>query len=207
MLRPIRTQQSRTSGSGSAAVFPPPPSARVCVALLLSALALSACSTSAPKSTLHSFPAFLPKDTLTSGALHRVVDASAENPTLASQGDAVRVHLDGGAALVTVAGPEVPNQGLPYQGPTSPATWTVTLTEATGRVPLDPETFQAVDGRGRIYRLGVVAGQPLPARVLPGATVRFKLFAPQFAVGQGRLRWIPTGHLAPVMWDFTVEVD
>lgn len=207
MLRPVHTQQSRTSGSGSAAVFPAPPSARRAVALLLTALTLCACSTSQPKPALHGFPAFLPKDTLTGGALHHVVDASAARPALATQGDAVRVHLDGGAALVTVTGPEVPIQGLPYQGTTSPATWTVTLTEATGQVPLDPATFQAVDDHGRIYRLDVVAGAPVPTSVPPGATVRFKLFAPQFAVGQGWLRWIPAGHLAPVEWDFTVEVD
>lgn len=207
MLRPLRTRQSRTFGSGSAGVLPAPRSTHRAVALLALALALTGCSTGHPTGALGAFPSFLPRSTLTSGALHRVVDASASDPALATQGDAVRVHLGAGAVLVRVAGPEVPNEGLPVQAHTSPATWTVTLSGAVGAVPLDPATFQAVDEHGRIYRLDLLAQPPLPTSVPPGATVRFRLFAAHFAVGQGRLRWIPTGHLAPVEWDFTVEVD
>ena len=46
----------------------------------------------------------------------------------------------------------------------------------------------------------------LPAAVLPGQKVSFALKA-VVATGEGRLRWIPSGHLAPVEWDYTVEID
>ncbi len=202
--------QGRTSGSGPAAVLHLRPLRPVIAAVVL-ALGASACGGSPRRAAgFGGFPAFLPKGTVQSGAAHRIVDASASQPALAAQGDTVRVHLGGtseSAVLVTVTGPEVPNEGLPYQAPTSPATWLLTLSGATAAVPLDPATFQAVDSAGRVYDLSVVPGRPVPRQVAPGETVSFGLSTTSFAVGQGRLRWIPSGHLAPVEWDFTVETD
>ena len=159
-----------------------------------------------PRVTFAGFPSFLPKDTVDGSALHTVVTASSNNPALASQGDSVRVSLAGGSVLATVTGPEVPNEGLPTQAPTSPATFLLTFSQARGVVPLAASAFKAIDDEGRVYTLTAPSGSSVPATVRAGQTVSFKLFA-NVATGEGRLRWIPSGHLAPVEWDYVVEDD
>lgn len=156
-----------------------------------------------------SYPGFLPADTLDGATGPRVVDASVKDPTLATQGDTVRVHVGRGTALVTVAGPAVPVSGQPVPAPASPATWQVELRGTRGRVPLDPAAFEAIDESGRVHRLQVQDAAPrrLPRTLTPGHAVRFALFDPAFETGEGRMRWIPVGHLAPVEWDFVVETD
>jgi hypothetical protein len=160
----------------------------------------------AVKGAFGTYPTFLPRSTIEAGAAHRIVDATASKPALASQGDTVRVHTGGATVLATVAGPEVPNVGLSAAYTTSPATWTLTLSHATKAIPLSASAFNAVDDSGRIYRLSVVKDSTLPPSITPGQTVTTKLFA-TVATGEGRLRWIPTGHLAPVEWDYVVEID
>jgi hypothetical protein len=175
--------------------------------LLSCGLLLVGCGASSSKraTTYGGFPSYLPPQTLTAGS-HRVVDASATAPALATQGDTVRVHLAQGTVQVTVVGPEVPVEGSLLSQTSTPATWTVTLSSATAALPVDPATFQAVDETGRVVGLHLVG--PAPAQVVrPGTTVRFQLHDPAFPTGEGRLRWIPSGHLAPVEWDFVAETD
>lgn len=152
-----------------------------------------------------SYPSFLPTDTLGSAFGHQVLDATARRPVLATQGDTVRVHTPAATVLATVTGPAVPVSGQAYQAPTSPATWTVVLRHASAPLRLDPAGFQAIDESGAVHDLQP-QGNPPPV-VRPGRTVRFTLFSPAFETGEGRLRWIPSGHLAPVEWDFVVETD
>lgn len=165
-----------------------------------SVVLLAACSSGHASSA---YPDFLPKDTL-DVPRHQVVDGSAVSPALASQGDPVRVHLAGGAVVATVTGPEVPNEGLPVKPETTPAQWTVELSQATTTLPVDARAFEAIDGSGRVYRLAATGA---PSAVAPGQDLTFTLRSPAFEVGEGRVRWIPSGHLAPVEWDFTAEID
>jgi hypothetical protein len=180
------------------------------VLALAAGAVLSACGgthhAAAVKGAFGAYPTFLPRSTIEAGAAHTVVDATATHPALATQGDTVRVHTATGSVLATVAGPEIPNVGLPKGFSTSPATFTLTLTDASTTIPLSTSAFNAVDDSGRIYRLSLPTGSTLPAAIAPGETVTTKLFA-TLSTGEGRLRWIPSGHLAPVEWDYTVEVD
>lgn len=151
------------------------------------------------------FPSFLPSDTVQAGSAHQVVDASATDPVLATQGDTVRVHLTTGTALVTATGPDVPVTGQAHRAPTSPATWHLVVTTVAGAVTVLPDQFQAVDSQGGIHALRAL--QKPQTTVPAGSATRFDLFSDAFPTGQGRLRWIPNGHLAPVEWDFVVETD
>lgn len=182
---------------------------KAALALLPLVLVVSCSSThqaAALKSTWGGYPSYLPKSTTDGTALHTITNASVDHPALASQGDTVRVQLASGTALATVVGPGVPNQGLPYQGPTSQVTWTVTLRGISGIVPVDTAAFNTIDEFGRVYRLQLSPSAPLPRELKAGQRTTFKL-ATSMHTGEGRMRWIPSGHLAPVEWDFTVEID
>ncbi len=89
-----------------------------------------------------------------------VLDGTAARPALTSEGDAVRVHLHGGATvLATVTGPVVPGEGLPYQGETTTCTWTVSLRDASGSVPVSLTDLTTTDQLGNAYRLSPVPGR------------------------------------------------
>lgn len=185
----------------------------VAVSLVLAAVALGGCSSAhgsaaaAPKKTAFGgFPSFLPKDTVGSGALHNVVDATVASPDLATQGDTVKVHLSQGTVLATVSGPEVPNEGLPLQSPISPCTWTVTLADPSAAIPVDPASFVPIDDENQPYKVSLVSGSTPPATLAAGATTTFKIRT-SMKVGEGLLRWVPDGKHSPVEWDFVVEDD
>jgi hypothetical protein len=177
--------------------------------LLVGLLAAGCASPAAGHQAYGGYPSFLPADTTTAGAAHRVVDASAVSPVLATQGDTVRVHLatpsGPGTALVTVTGPDVPVTGQAHPAPATPATWHLVVHGIAGAVPVVPATFQAVDARGAVHDLRALQA-PAPT-VTVGGTTAFELFCRDFPTGEGRLRWIPSGHAAPVEWDFVAETD
>ena len=108
---------------------------------------------------------------------------------------------------VTVTGPQVPGEGLPYQAPATTCTWVVTMSGATGPVPVSASDFTSIDDLGHVYRPVFVAGQQVPPKILrPGKTVRFELRAAE-AVGEGLMRWAPDGRNIVAKWDFVVEND
>ncbi len=150
-------------------------------------------------------PSWLPKAKVQVG---RVVTASAAHPWLAIQGDTVDVDLAGGRVAATAVGPVVPEEGEFPVPKTSPCSFTVTFTAASGVVPLSAKSFTFLDELGHLHQPKVTAkgGGALPARVLPGRTVSL-IVSGVLPTGGGRLRWAPTGTKPVVSWDFDVEID
>ena len=134
--------------------------------------------------------------------------ASAEHPWLAIEGDTVLVHLARGQVLATAVGPAVPSEGQFPLPRTSPCTFTITLTRASGLVPLRASAFSIVDELGRLHhpRVTTQDGGPLPATITPGQTVVVTV-RDTLPTGNGQLRWAP-GTVKPIVsWDFDVEID
>ena len=135
-----------------------------------------------------------------------MLTGTAARPALTTEGDVVDVHLPGGSVHAAVTGPDVPGEGLPYQGPATTCTWTVTLTDATADLPIDIADFSSIDHLGTIYHPTTVPGQPpLPTAVKPGQHVTFELRA-VMRTGEGLMRWSPN-HATLASWDFEVEND
>jgi len=173
-------------------------------AILLAVVGCSMGGVSAPVSNrpLHALPPLATEgtDTLQTG--------SVSHPALTSEGDAVKAELPGGGTVVvTVTGPEVPGEGLPYQAGATTCTWTLTFTRASRAVPLAVTDFTAFDQLGMIYHPEYVSGQVAPPVVLePGASTTFELRA-VMKVGEGLMRWAPGGTNIVAKWDFEVETD
>jgi hypothetical protein len=150
-------------------------------------------------------PSWLPKAKVQVG---RVVTASAAHPWLAIQGDTVDVDLAGGRVAATAVGPVVPEEGRFPVPKTSPCSFTVTFTAASGVVPLSARSFTFLDELGHLHQPKVTAigGGALPARVLPGQTISL-VVSGVLPTGGGRLRWAPAGTKPVVSWDFDVEID
>lgn len=157
----------------------------------------------APEPSYGSLPTFLPTASLRSDS---VLTGSADRPALTVEGDAVQVRTAQGTVLVTVVGPQVPGSGLPYQGPTTTCTWTVTLAAAGARIPLAVSDFSSIDHFGHVYHPGVAPGtQPPPTFLDPGRSITFELRA-VMTTGEGVMRWAP-GNEVLASWDFVVEND
>lgn len=150
-------------------------------------------------------PSWLPTPSLPVG---RVVQASAAHPWLAIEGDTVQVHLAAGQVTTTAVGPQVPEEGEFPVPATSPCTFVVTFTAASGSVPLNPAAFTTLDEEGHLHRLAVSVqgGGGVPASVTPGHTVTL-LMSAVLPTGSGTLRWTPSGTQPIVSWDFDVEID
>jgi hypothetical protein len=149
-------------------------------------------------------PSWLPTAAVPVG---RVVTASPARPWLAVEGDAVRVVLPGGQALATAVGPAVPGEGqFPVPSSTT-CTFTLTLADVSGTVPLSPSAFTIRDEQGQMHRPKVTAanGSLAPATA-HGGTVTLILTA-VLPTGSGELRWAPQGGTPVVSWDFAVEID
>lgn len=186
-------------------------------ALLVLPLALSGCSQAAPapKNTYGSLPAYL-KDIQSkadAAGSDATLTGTAEKPALTSEGDAVSVELPGGGSvLMTVTGPVVPGEGLPYQTASTTCTWTITLTKATRTVPILLTDMSTIDQLGTVYRLGPVPHEAAPpASIAPGETKTFEVRA-RMKVGEGLFRWAPgatakTNERILAEWDFQVEND
>jgi hypothetical protein len=152
------------------------------------------------------YPSYLPKSTLNFHS-DTVLTGTVRRPALTSQGDGVEVRTTHWKVLVTVSGPQVPGEGLPYQAPSTTCTWVVTMSGASGPVPISPADFTSIDDLGNVYRPTFVPGQARPPRFLePGRKVSFELRAAE-AVGEGLMRWAPDGKNIVAKWDFVVEND
>ncbi len=152
------------------------------------------------------YPAFLPRSTLNVGT-DEVLVGTARRPALTSEGEAVKVITSHWSALVTVSGPEVPGEGLPYQTPVTTCTWSVTVADLKGSVPLSPSAFDSIDHNGTTYHPALLPGQPPPPRILrSGDTSTFELRTVE-PVGEGLMRWAPAGRHIVSKWDFVVEND
>jgi len=149
-------------------------------------------------------PGFLPQQTFDTDS---VLTGTISHPALTTEGDAVRFGSGAAAALVTVTGPEVPGEGLPFQTGATTCTWTITIQAGSKPVPIDPKDFSSSDHLGGVYAPGVVAGQPAPPKtVAPHTSVSFELRT-IMVVGEGLMRWAPDGKHAVAAWDFEVEND
>lgn len=181
-------------------------------ALLVVPLALAGCTSSTPhvEDTYGGLPSYLPTapagtDTILTGTLAK--------PALTSEGDAVKVKLPGGGSVVmTVTGPVVPGEGLPYQADVTTCTWTITLSGATRAIPIVLADMTTLDQLGTIYPLSPVPHEAAPpTSITPGRTTTFEVRT-GMKVGEGLLRWAPgssagTSHGIIAEWDFEVEND
>ncbi|HTV12569.1 MAG TPA: hypothetical protein VME20_11995 [Acidimicrobiales bacterium] len=161
---------------------------------------------SGPSSSLPHYPSFLPKR-----ALHPDVDATLvgtmAKPALTVEGLAVEVKTANWDVLITVSGPVVPGEGLPYQPDATTCTWTVTMRNATGDVPVLVADFHSVDHLGSVFLMGLVPGEHRPPPVLhPGEDFTFQLRAYEL-VGEGMMQWAPDHKHVVAYWDYTVEDD
>jgi hypothetical protein len=183
------------------------------VAAVLSG-ALAGCSSTAAghhtaagakhESTYGSLPSFLPKQSIQADS---VLTGSVQRPALTVQGDAVRVGTGGPAVLITVTGPQVPGEGLPYQTSATTCTWIVTITTGSAPEPIDPHDFSSTDHLGAVTTPAFVPGQPTPPAVAAAhTTTTFELRA-VMVVGEGLMRWAPDGKHPVAAWDFEVEND
>jgi len=176
--------------------------------LLLIALAgcgLATASSARPGPT-GGYPSFLPSSTLHYHS-DTVLTGTTERPALTNQGDGVEVTTPHWRVLVTVSGPQVPGEGLPYQATATTCTWVVTMSGATGSVPISVADFSSIDDTNHVYLPAFVPGQPKPPQVLrPGEKISFEMRAVE-AVGEGLMRWAPDGRNIVAKWDFVVEND
>jgi hypothetical protein len=209
--RPLAPAPAEARGLGRIGRLPSASLPAVLAAVML--IALAGCGSSANGSAAArttdqygGYPSFLPSTTLHYHS-DTVLTGTVQRPALTNQGDAVEVKTPGWSVLVTVTGPQVPGEGLPYQAPSTVCTWVVTMSRATGPVPVSASDFSSIDDAGTVYLPALVSGQPKPPKVLrPGETISFELRAAE-AVGEGLMRWAPDGQNIVAKWDFVVEND
>jgi len=117
------------------------------------------------------------------------------------------VLLTSGRVAATLVGPSDTVQGQ-YPPPAStPCTFTLTLVDASGTVPIKPTDFTILDEEGNLYHPEVSAGAgPAPAEVPAGGqlTLRMNDVLP---TGSGQFRWAAGGGAPIATWDFDVEID
>lgn len=186
----------------------PGPGPFVLVAFLAATAVLSGCggTVKAASSSPSRYPSFLPRRTL-----HPDVDAvlvgTMAKPALTVEGLPVEVKTRHFRVRITVSGPVVPGEGLPYQSDATTCTWTVTMGDASGDVPVSLADFHSVDHLGSVFLMGLVPGERPPAPVLhPGQAITFRLRAYQL-VGEGMMQWAPDRKHVVAYWDYTVEND
>ena len=110
--------------------------------------------------------------------------------------------------MVTAVGPAVPEEGQSPVPATSPCTFTITLAAVHGSIPLASRdfTFLGEHGARNGARVTLRNGGRLPRRIVAGRPVTLKVSA-VLPVGNGQLRWAPSGARPTVSWDFDVEID
>lgn len=170
------------------------------VGSMVVALVLAGCGTAT------TYPSFLPKKTLTPD-VDQVMIGSMAKPALQIEGLPVAVKTKAFYVHVTVSGPIVPGEGLPYQPDGTTCTWTVTMDDASADVPVSVADFHSVDHLGAVFLMGLVPGErPLPKILRPGQRITFQLRAYEL-VGEGMMQWAPDHRHVVAYWDFTVEND
>jgi hypothetical protein len=167
--------------------------------LALAAVALAGCGGS-------TYPAFLPKNTL-DPQVDTTLIGTMSRPALQVEGLGVKVETSHFHVLVVVSGPIVPGEGLPVQPDATTCTWTVTMKDATGDVPVSIADFHSIDHLGSVFLMGLVPGEHAPPPVLhPHRTLTFQLRSYEL-VGEGMMQWAPDHHHVVADWDYTVEND
>ena len=193
-VRAAKSQWGRTFGSGLGRA----------IAMLLTAasvLALAVCGGGSSK-----YPSFLPKKTLSPDVDAALVGTMAK-PALQVEGLPIDVKTEAFDVSITVSGPIVPGEGLPYQPDATTCTWTVTMKDATADVPVSIADFHSVDHLGAVFLMGLVPGEHPPPPVLhPGETLTFMLRSYEL-VGEGMMQWAPDHKHVVGYWDYTVEND
>jgi hypothetical protein len=158
-------------------------------------------------------PSWLPKATQPSD---RIVAATAAHPVLAAvEGDTVRARLTAGSGYVTAVGPTVPNwvQSYAHNGQwtsasLAPSTFTLTIAQPAGAIPLKAADFSILTSGGQIVHPAVTlaGGGALPATIATGRPLNLTLRA-KLPEGEGALRWGPGGKRVLVAWMYTLELD
>jgi hypothetical protein len=158
-------------------------------------------------------PSWIPKQAQPSD---RIVAATAARPVLAAvEGDTVLARLTAGSGYVTAVGPSVPNwvQNYAHSGhwtsaSLAPSTFTVTLAQPKGAIPLRAADFSILTSAGQIVHPAVTlsGGGALPARVHAGKPLSLTLNA-KLPEGEGALRWGPGGKRVLVARMYTLELD
>ncbi len=190
----------------------PGPFCALVAAVALSAVVLAGCGgggqypSALPGKSSGHYPSFLPKKTL-----DPVVDAALigteAKPALQIEGLPVVARTLAFDVRITVSGPIVPGEGLPYQPDATTCTWTVTMRDATADVPVSVADFHSVDHLGSVFVMGLVPGERPPPPVLhPGQTLTFKLRSYELT-GEGMMQWAPDHTHVVAYWDYTVEND
>ncbi len=152
-----------------------------------------------------------PRSWLPKQQLDRPIDqtesGSVAHPGLTVEGDLVRVRTPSFSALVVVNGPVVPGEGLPVIQRFTTCTWTISLSQVHGSVPISVDDFDSIDHLQTVYKLALVPGQPpVPAALSTGQSLNFKVRA-VMPTGEGLVRWAPDGDHIVAKWDFQVEND
>ena len=152
------------------------------------------------------YPAFLPEKTLNPQVDTTLVGTMAR-PALQVEGLGVKVKTAHFNVLVVVSGPIVPGEGLPAQPDATTCTWTVTMKDATGDVPVSVADFHSIDHLGSVFLMGLVPGEHVPPAVLqPHRTLTFQLRSYEL-IGEGMMQWAPDHRHVVADWDYTVESD
>jgi hypothetical protein len=152
------------------------------------------------------YPSFLPKKTLTPH-VDQVMIGTMSKPALQIEGLPVAVATNAFHVRVTVSGPIVPGEGLPYEADGTTCTWTVTMKDTNGVVPVSLADFHSVDHLGAVFLLGLVPGEhPPPTTLHVGQTTTFQVRAYEL-VGEGMMQWAPDHRHVVAYWDYTVEND
>jgi hypothetical protein len=146
----------------------------------------------------------------------RVVTATPAQPDLkAMEGYPVAAKLPGGSVIYFAEGPQVPSwvagdaaSGHWRLGETAPASFSVTFSHASGKVPLSAGDFTIITYTGTLLhpRVTTAAGGPIPSAVSPGQTLRLKLTT-ALPEGDGEIRWAPVGKHILVSYFWTLEFD
>ena len=169
------------------------------------AIVFSCGSGAKPAPRYGGLPSWLPKAT---AATDHLVTATAARPKLAVEGDTVRVELTQGQADITVVGPQVSEEGKFPVPPTTPCSFTITLTRVSGEIALRGRDFTILAENRHLYhpRVSGAHGRTVPSVVKSGETVVLTLKA-VLPTGGGQVRWRPESGPPIGSWDFDVEID
>lgn len=139
---------------------------------------------------------------------NQILSATAAHPAIAIQGNGVHLRLAHGSALATAVGPDVPDRIQGSADLHTSATWDLTFADVRGAIPISASRFTITDEQGALLwpQVSVVGGGPLPKTVPTGRpfTLRLKTVV---SVGDGKLRYSPSGGAWLAEWDFDVETD